>query len=162
MNIEDFIKKIRDSEPSFLNSECSREFLLNNYNYILTDKAKERLDKLYTYISNGIPMLLEGETECSKTLSAEIICKFIYEKKHSVKNNPNNRENDGDKYIKYNLNADVKISDLTQKLMSDKTFLSGIKIVDGPFYKAFKNGIPLILDEINLASPEVLHVLKMH
>ena len=160
MNIEDFIKKIKDSKPSFLNSECSREFLLKNYNYILTDKAKERLDKLYTYISNGIPVLLEGETGCSKTLSEEIICKFIYEKKHSVKINPNNSDNDEDKYIKYNLSADVKISDLMQKLMSDKTFLSGIKIVDGPFYKAFKNGIPLILDEINLASEEVLQCIE--
>ena len=41
---------------------------MNNYNYILTDKAKERLNKLYTYISNGIPVLLEGETGTSKTL----------------------------------------------------------------------------------------------
>ena len=159
--LDDFIKNIQNTEPSFLKAQCSREFLLNNYNYILTDKAKERLDKLYTYISNGIPVLLEGETGCSKTLSAEIICKLIYEKnKTSDKIYSKNKENDEDKYIKYNLSADVKISDLMQKLMSDKTFLSGIKIVDGPFYKAFKNGIPLILDEINLASQEVLQCIE--
>jgi transcriptional regulator with AAA-type ATPase domain len=85
-NIDEFIKKFQLSEPKFLESNCSRELLLNNYNYILTEKAKERLDKLYTYISKGIPVLLEGETGSSKTLSTEIICKFIYEKNQYNKN----------------------------------------------------------------------------
>ena len=120
---------------------------MNNYNYILTDKAKERLNKLYTYISNGIPVLLEGETGTSKTLSSEIICKYIFKKKNE--NNSINKEEES--FIKFNLSAEVKINDLMQKFMGDKNSLSGLEIVDGPFIKAFKNGIPLILDEINLA-----------
>ena len=74
------ISDIKSAEHQFLESKCSYEELLRKYNYILTKKAKDRLDKLYTYITNGIPVLLEGETGSSKTLSAEIICKYISEK----------------------------------------------------------------------------------
>ena len=55
---------------------------MNNYNYILTDKAKERLNKLYTYISNGIPVLLEGETGTSKTLSFIILINIYFDVKN--------------------------------------------------------------------------------
>ena len=47
-----------------------------------------------------------------------------------------------------------------QKFMGNKTSLSGLEIVDGPFLKAFKKGIPLILDEINLAPEEVLQCIE--
>ena len=47
-----------------------------------------------------------------------------------------------------------------QKFMGNVNSLSGLEIVDGPFLKAFKNGIPLILDEINLASEEVLQCIE--
>ena len=72
-NINDLIDSIQLAEPSFLDAKCNRDELLDNYNYILTKKAEERLNKLYTYIKNGVPVLLEGETGTSKTLSAEII-----------------------------------------------------------------------------------------
>ena len=157
MNIETFIKSIKSLKPAFMSSNWEEEMFLENYNYILTDKAKIRLNKLYTYISQGIPVLLEGETGTSKTLSSEIICKSIYELK-----NQNNELNgkDDEIYIKFNLSAEVKINDLMQKFMGNKSSLSGLEIVDGPFLKAFKKGIPLILDEINLAPEEVLQSIE--
>ena len=157
-NIKEFIEKIQQSEPFFMKTNCTHETLLNNYNYILTKNAEERLNKLFTYISKGIPVLLEGETGSSKTLSAEIICKIIYE--NNRKNNNIYVNEDEKMFIKYNLSADVKISDLMKKIIGDKTFLSGINIIEGPFFKAFKNGIPLILDEINLAPQEVLQCIE--
>ena len=158
--LENFIKKMQMEEPSFLHSNCSYEMLLNNYNYILTEKAKERLDKLYTYITKGIPVILEGETGTSKTLSAEIICKYIYEQSNK-KEKKDDEQNDEEKmYIKYNLSSDVKITDLMLKLMGDENYLSGMKKVEGKFFKAFKEGIPLILDEINLASQDVLQCIE--
>ena len=152
--LQKLISDIKSAEPQFLESKCSYEELLRKYNYILTKKAKDRLDKLYTYIINGIPVLLEGETGSSKTLSAEIICKYISEKKL------NEKDKEEKSYIKYNLSAEVKISDLMQKLIGDKKCISGINIFDGPFFEAFKQGIPLILDEINLASQEVLQCIE--
>ena len=155
-DLQIFIKSIESCHPSFSSLNYSRQYLLDNYNYILTNQAKERLDKLYTYISNGIPVLLEGETGTSKTLSSEIICKYIYEMNN--KDNPN--KNEDECYIKFNLSAEIKINDLMQKFMGNKNSLYGLEIVDGPFLKAFKKGIPLILDEINLATEEVLQCIE--
>ena len=154
-SIDDFVISTKKCIPSFLSLNCDKKTLIDNYNYILTEKAKDRLDKLYTYISYGIPVLLEGETGTSKTLSAEIICKHIFDMSER-KNSKNKKE----EYIKYNLSADVKINDLMQKFIGDNNFFSGLEIIDGPFLKAFKEGIPLILDEINLASEEVLQCIE--
>ena len=154
--IKNFVSSIKSHKPSFMSKDWKEKVLLDDYNYILTEKAKERLDKLYTYIYNGIPVLLEGETGTSKTLSSEIICKYIYE----MKNKENPARKNEESYIKFNLSAEVKINDLMQKFMGDKSSLSGLEIVDGPFLKAFKGGIPLILDEINLAREEVLQCIE--
>ena len=161
ISIETIIEKIKNVEPTFLESNCDEKFLLEKYNYILTEQAKERLDKLYTYIKNGVPVILEGETGASKTLSAEIICKYIYEMKKKDKIILETILKEEEKrFIKFNLSADTKINDLMQKFIGDKNSLSGLKIVDGPFYTAFKEGLPLILDEINLASEEVLQCIE--
>jgi MoxR-like ATPase len=156
--LDELIKDIKNTKPSFLSSDVDKKMLLDNYNYIVTDNAKERLDKLYTYISNEVPVLLEGETGCSKTLSAEIICKYIYEKKNKEKNLNISREDEG--FIKFSLSSDVKINDLIAKFIGNKNSLSGLKIVEGPFLRAFKEGIPLILDEINLASEDILQCIE--
>lgn len=79
--LNDIIKKIKNIEPSFLESNVKEALPLDKYNYILTDQAQDRLNKLYTYIKCGVPVILEGETGASKTLSAEIICKYYYEMK---------------------------------------------------------------------------------
>ena len=167
-DFNNLVKNIQDAKPYFKSSDYDEKYLIDNYNYILTDNAKKRLNKLYTYITNGIPVLLEGETGCSKTLSAEIICKYIYKKKKEKEEEgqmkaPNELqkydEND-EEFIKFNLSAEVKINDLMQKFIGDKNSLSGLKIVEGPFYRAFKEGKPLILDEINLASEEVLQIIE--
>ena len=157
ISIENFVNSTRECIPNFLSLNCDKKTMIDNYNYILTEKAKDRLDKLYTYITYGIPVLLEGETGTSKTLSAEIICKYIYEMRKSDNYINNTRK---EEYIKYNLSADVKINDLMQKFVCDTNVLSEMEIVDGPFLKAFKEGIPLILDEINLASEEVLQCIE--
>ena len=154
-NADELANNIKEEIPSFISFECDKQTLLDNYNYILTEKAKDRIDKLYTYISRGIPVLLDGETGCSKTLTAEIICKL--KKENEERNNSDEKSLE---FIKFNLSSEVKINDLIKKFVGDKNSLSGIKIVDGPFFKAFKEGIPLILDEINLASEEVLQCIE--
>ena len=108
--LNEFITQIKKKEPLFLEYEVNEETLLKKYNYILTKEAKDRLNKLYTYISKGVPVLLEGETGCSKTLSAEVICKYIYDKKREGQKS--NISSEGEGFIKYNLSAEVKINDL--------------------------------------------------
>ena len=155
-DFEDLVKSIKLSQPSFFSLNYTVEEMYKNYNYILTEKAKNRLDKIYTYITKGIPVLLEGETGTSKTFSAETICKYIYDLKN--RNNPNNSIKES--FIKFNLNAEVTINDLIQKFIANENTLIGLQIVDGPFLKAFKEGIPLILENINLASEDILQCIE--
>ena len=150
LNLEELADYIQNTNVGFLSPFSNdgekakfKEFL-QQYNYILSEKAEERINKLYTYIHKGVPVILEGETGSSKTLTAEIICKYWFK----------------NKYIKFNLSADVRIGDLMRKFSGDQNSASGLKIVNGPFYQAFTEGIPLILDEINLASEEVLQCIE--
>ena len=172
-NTDDLILKIQKAQPSFLDCKCSENQFLKKYHFILTENAKERLNKLYTYIKKKIPVIIEGETGSSKSLSAEIICDIISHEKaeeekeekieddnYNIYNKESLNNINKQPYIKYNLSAEVKISDLMKKLTGDKTYLSGIKIIEGEFFRAFKGGIPLILDEINLASQEVLQCIE--
>ena len=54
----------------------------------------------------------------------------------------------------------MKISDLMKTQTGHKAFLSGIKIKLLEFFRSFKKGIPLVPDEINLASQEVLQCIE--
>ena len=123
--IKNFVDSFKSYQASFMSMNYSKEILLDKYNYVLTRKAKVRLDKLYTYISNGIPILLEGETGTSKTITSEIICEYISEMKNKSK--PNQKKNES--YIKLNLSSEIKINDLMQKLIGDKSSISGIEVV---------------------------------
>ena len=141
--------------------KLSKKFCLNN-NFVPTKKAIERLVKLYNYISKGNPILISGETGTSKSFSVEIICRYIFdksEKRQYQNSNDDMNLNEEEKiYIKYDLNSDIGISDLIQKLVIVKNY--DIKIVYGPFYKAFKYGIPLILEGIDLAKEDVLECIE--
>ena len=112
-------------------------------NFILTSESSDRLSKIYFWIKSGIPVLLEGPTGTSKTLSAEIICDYLKKEK-----------------IRFNLSSETTISDLLGKYIGNNKSWAGIKLKDGPFVDAYKNGKCLILDEINLASKSVLQCIE--
>ena len=152
---------IQNCKPS-LNLKFAKKFLLEN-NFIPTKKAIEYLDQLYIYISKGIPILLEGRTGTSKTISAEMICRYIYAIKG--KKQYNNIDYDISQeeekiFIKYDINYETTASDLIKKLVPDINSKSGLKIMDGPFYKAFKYGIPLILDSIDFVPEEIFKSIE--
>ena len=60
------IETIKSIKPEFLKLKYDRATFRKDYNYILTSQAEERLNKLYTYIRKGIPVLLEGGQELQK------------------------------------------------------------------------------------------------
>jgi len=134
------------------NIDYSNE-VFKKHNYIPTERMVDLLNKLYINISKGISIIIVGDIATSKSFSAEMICRYIYEQKRKKDNS--NKE----MYIKYCLNRENKISDLIKKLVLDKNYFSGIKIIDGPLLKAFKNGIPLILEGINLANESILQYI---
>ena len=112
-------------------------------NFIFTKGAEDRLQKLYNYIKVGVPVLLEGPTGTSKTLSSEIVCKLL-----------------GRELIRFNLSSETKTQDLIGRYVGDENSWAGITQKDGPFYQAFKEGKVLLLDEINLASASVLQCIE--
>ena len=153
-----------------------KEFFDKN-NFILTDLSCKRMAQIIHYIKSGNPVLLEGDTGTAKTRTSVIACEYLMEFDEMFNTeNKNNEEGDNiieehlkdeiknkDKnekkkvnYIKFNLSAETKIDNLMNKYVGDNKSVSGIKIEMGAFYKSFKRGKILILDEINLASKEVL------
>ena len=134
-NVDEQIKI--DKKFNFNEEEIKKQ------NFIFTDGAKERLQKLYNYIKVGVPVLLEGPTGTSKTLSSEIVCKLL------------NRE-----LIRFNLSSETKTQDLIGRYVGDENSWAGITQKDGPFFRAFKEGKVLLLDEINLASASVLQCIE--
>ena len=52
-NANDLISKIQKKEPLFYDCKYTENQYLKKYNYILSDNAKERLDRLYTYIKQN-------------------------------------------------------------------------------------------------------------
>ena len=121
------------------------EAILNKKNFIITPNSKERMKKISYYISRGVPVLLEGPSGTSKTFSAEFACLVAKTKKP---------------LIRFNMSSDTVPADLLGKIIGDKNSFAGISSHEGHFIKAFKYGHPLLLDEINLASPSVLQCIE--
>ena len=119
--------------------------LFEEKNFIITDNSIERIKKISYYISRGIPVLLEGPSGTSKTFSTEFACLFAKTKK------PLKR---------FNLSSDTTTADLLGKIVGDKNSLAGVSSKKGIFLIAFSEGYPLLLDEINLASPIVLQCIE--
>jgi len=148
---EILIKKDEPVKSIILNEEE-----LKKKNFILTGNAKERLSKLYNFIRLGVPVLLEGPTGTSKTLSVEIICSILEEEEKLKPIDERKKRT----LKRFNLSQETKTQDLLGTYIGDQNSFAGIKSVDGPFIEAFRDGFPLLLDEINLASKEVLQCIE--
>ena len=107
--------------------------------FIFTDNAIKKLKEIKYYISNNYPILLEGPTGTAKTKSVEILCEEM-----------------GLKFRRFNLSSETKTSDLFGRYVGDPESFSGIDFQEGVFIEAFRKGYTLLLDEINLASNQVL------
>ena len=48
-----------------------------NGNFIPTDEAKERLQKIKNFFDSRIPVMLEGPTGTSKTKTIQVLCDIL-------------------------------------------------------------------------------------
>ena len=108
-------------------------------NFIFTDNAINKLKEIKYYISHNYPVLLEGPTGKAKSISVDILCEEM-----------------GLNLKRFNLSSETKTADLFGRYAGDPDSFSGISFQEGLFIIAFKNGYTLLLDEINLASNQVL------
>ena len=112
-------------------------------NFIFTDEAGKRIQKLYNQFKSGNPIMLEGPTGTSKTKTVQVLC------------NLENLE-----LIRMNLSSETTIEDLMGRLISDKdNSFSGFTYKLGSFADAYENGKVLLLDEVNLAPNPVLQCI---
>jgi midasin (ATPase involved in ribosome maturation) len=65
-----------------------------------------------------------------------------------------------DNLLRFNLSQETKIDDLISKYVGDQNSFAKLRIEDGPFLKAYRDGKILLLDEINLAQPSVLQCIQ--
>lgn len=111
-------------------------------NYILTDSVKENLRDLARIISIGkLPILLQGPTSAGKTSLIDYVARRSGN--HCLRIN-NHEHTDLQEYI------GTYTTDVTGKLV----FKEGILV------QAMRNGYWIILDELNLASTEILEALN--
>ena len=113
--------------------------MVKSKNFIFTDNAIKKLKEIKYYLSHNYPVLLEGPTGTAKTKSVEILCEEM-----------------GLKLKRFNLSSETKTADLFGRYAGDPDSLSGISFKEGIFIEAFRKGYTLLLDEINLASNQVL------
>lgn len=102
----------------------------NKKGFILTDGEIKILKRIYYYLECGVPVILEGPTKTSITLS-KIVCQLRKQK-----------------LIIFNLSSDYQKS------------WAGISMSTGPFVEAFKNGYTLLLNKLDLASQECLQFIE--
>lgn len=116
--------------------------IAKKYNYIW-DGLENQLCLFKKYLERGINILIEGPTGTSKSFTSEVISEYL-----------------GYELISMNLSSDTKIGDLMGKLIGNSEEFSGISFKEGPFLEAFTKGKCLKIDEINLASENVLQCIE--
>jgi len=124
--------------------------------FITSEKALERLSQLINAIKYKIPILEEGPTGTSKTFTTLIAIDYLnYRRK---KENPNDK-NIIKELLRFNLSSQTRSDDLLCQIAGDPDSPAGLKTIDGVFLRAFRDGYPLLLDEINLANESVLQFI---
>ena len=124
--------------------------------FITSEKALQRLSQLINAIKYKIPIIEEGPTGTSKTFTTLIAIDYLnYRKK---KENPDDK-NIIKELLRFNLSSQTRSDDLLCQIAGDPDSPAGLKTIDGVFLRAFRDGYPLLLDEINLANESVLQFL---
>lgn len=114
-----------------------------NANYVFTEEALIRQQKVLNFLEEGILVLFEGPTGTSKTLTSDICCELS-----------------GRKLIRFNINQETKLAYLAGQYDRDSNSQGRIFHTKGPFIVAFEEGQTLLLEEIKLANIECLRFIK--
>ena len=113
-------------------------------NFVLTEEADNRLQKIKNFFDAKLPIILEGHTGTSKTKTIQVLCRIL------------NKD-----LIRFNLSNETTIEDLIGRLDSGgNDSWSSFEFVPGPFAKAFDKGYVLLLDELNLGPNSVLQCME--
>ena len=126
-------------------------------NFIVTDDANKRLEKVDHLMNSKIPIMLLGPTGTSKTKTILVWCDL---KKQQFKENGSKSDDLPGEIIRFNPSAETTIDDLFGRLISDSESFSGFKFEMGPYLTAFTKGYVFLLDECNLCPLFVLESIE--
>ncbi|KAA6368660.1 MAG: hypothetical protein EZS28_035813, partial [Streblomastix strix] len=108
--------------------------------YITTPNAIARLDPVVYALKSGIPLLIQGPTSASKSLTAQVAALGLY----------------GQLPLVYALGEQTEVGDLIGRKMLIRKGTSMLSYVPGVLTIAYKTGRVLILDEFDLCPLNVL------
>ena len=149
-------EKIGKPDIKLIEQMKSDKEFFSSKKFITSDKALERLSQLINAIKYKIPIIEEGPTGTSKTFTTLIAIDYLNYRKQ--KENPNDKKSIKE-LLRFNLSSQTRSDDLLCQIAGDPDSPSGLKTIDGVFLRAFRDGYPLLLDEINLANESVLQFL---
>jgi len=126
-------------------------------NFIVTEDANKRLEKVDHLMKSKIPIMLLGPTGTSKTKTILVWCDL---KKQEMKEKGKTSDDMPGEIIRFNPSAETTIDDLFGRLISDTESFSGFKFEMGPYLTAFTKGYVFLLDECNLCPLFVLESIE--
>ena len=126
-------------------------------NFIVTEDANKRLEKVDHLMKSKIPIMLLGPTGTSKTKTILVWCDL---KKQEFMENGQKANDLPGEIIRFNPSAETTIDDLFGRLISDTDSFSGFKFEMGPYLTAFTKGYVFLLDECNLCPLFVLESIE--
>ena len=110
---------------------------------VCVPSTKRNVLRILQSLVTQSPKLLEGDTGAGKSAAVSEAARLV-----------------GAPLIRFNMSRSVTCSDIIGHVALSTQKGSLIKFEDGPFTTAYKNGIWLLLDELNLASDEVLQCIE--
>ena len=129
--------------------------------FCLDGRTAETLAHLATAVALREPCLMEGETSTSKTSTVLYLASLL--RQPVVRINLNGQTDTGElvgRYVPYASSEDGEQESETQARSASKGTSSQWRWQDGPVVMALKRGWWVLLDEVNLAEPQILERLN--
>ncbi|KAA6379601.1 MAG: hypothetical protein EZS28_024872, partial [Streblomastix strix] len=143
LGVFQFLTKIREEKH---NQEYAKELLRIGHiseripRFIATQNAINRLDIVVYALKAGVPLLIQGPTSASKSLTAQVASVGLY----------------GQYPLIYALSEQTEVGDLLGRKMLRRKGTSMLSYVPGVLAEAYEKGRVLLLDEFDLCPPKVI------
>ncbi|KAA6370672.1 MAG: hypothetical protein EZS28_033802, partial [Streblomastix strix] len=108
--------------------------------FITTNSAVARLDVVTYALRSGVPLLIQGPTSASKSLTAQVASVGLYNQLPLI----------------YALSEQTEVGDLIGRKMLRRKGTSMLSYVPGVLAEAYEKGRVLLLDEFDLCPPKVI------
>lgn len=163
--LENYAEQLDTHAEKFVSAEVANEILRRQIladrmalrrGLLETDQVRDIKSKYLGSLIAGMPMLLVGETGGAKTQIAKHLAREL-----NSELNPDQNENNSEPYELISGHNDINSYQIMGKMeLSREEGVTVTNFAPGPMLRAMREGHPLIIDEINAISPDVLKRLN--